>query len=261
METIPNEVYIVTGITLFALFVSGFILSIITLYQKRQKLYRLEKNKLQQQFHEELLRTQLEIQEQTFHHISQEIHDNIGQTLSLVKLNLNTINIEKKNGVEEKILYSKELVSKAIGDLRSLSKSLNTDSILASGLMKAIDFELQWIERAGTFATCFHISGEILKLDPKKELILFRLIQEALNNCIKHSGARNITINADYSPTQLILSITDDGNGFEYDPNAIGIEYGSGLHNMCKRAQVIGGECVIKSDEGGTTIKIMLPIE
>jgi signal transduction histidine kinase len=261
METIPNEVYIVSGITLFALFVSGFILIIITLYQKRQKLHRLEKNKLHQQFHEELLHTQLEIQEQTLKHISQEIHDNIGQTLSLVKLNLNTINLDKKNTLEEKILNSKELVSKAISDLRSLSKSLNTDTILASGLMKAINFELQLIEKAGTFKTLFNIEGEVQKLDAKKELILFRLVQEALNNCIKHSGAQCISISANYTSTQLILIIEDNGKGFDYDSKAIGVEHGSGLHNMCNRAHVIGGKCDISSTENGTSIKITLPID
>jgi signal transduction histidine kinase len=93
-------------------------------------------------FQQTLLQSQLEIQEQTLKNISQEIHDNIGQALTLVKLNLNTMDFDLNEQSNQKIITSKELISKAINDLRDLSRSLNTDIIADLGLQNAIEQEL-----------------------------------------------------------------------------------------------------------------------
>lgn len=213
-----------------------------------------EKKLITTQFQQELLRTQLEIQEQTLKNISQEIHDNIGQTLSLAKLNLSTVDLQKENA-QDKILSSKEMVSKAIHDLRNLSRSLNTDSIQSSGLVKAIETELSIIEHAGLFKTAFSTNGTITRMDPKKELILFRIVQEAINNIIKHSGANRILVHLDFAAEELRIEVNDNGSGFDA---AAGSIEGQGLRNMKSRAELIGGSFQIQSGPGGTTITVIL---
>jgi len=212
---------------------------------------------MQFRFQEQLLHSQLEIQEQTLKNISQEIHDNIGQTLSLVKLNLNTIDLHKGEGSEEKILYSKELVSKAIVDLRNISRSLNTDAILSGGLIKAIETELNIINNAGSLKGDLIITGHKSRLDPRNELILFRIVQEAINNIIKHSGASLITVRIIFTEGQLAIKISDNGSGFDSN---LAASDGSGLRNMRNRAELIGGSFEIYSGPGGTTISVNLPI-
>src|SRR5215217_4883298 len=124
---------------------------LLFLQNSRRKFHhQQELQMIQTRFEQEILLAQLEIQEQTLKNISEEIHDNIGQTLSLVKLNLNTINIAQENGALQKIDNSRDLVTKAITDLRSLSKSLHSDSILSAGLISAIEYELGLIEKVGT---------------------------------------------------------------------------------------------------------------
>src|SRR5687767_7853237 len=176
--------------SLVFLLLGFFLVSFVVFHNRKQKKNKKEKHQLEQ----ELLRTQLEIQEQTLQTISQEIHDNIGQALSLVKLNLNTIDIGNESELLGKISDSLTLVSKAIQDLRDISKSLNTDNIVSIGLIRAIEYELEMIRKAG-FLIKKEVRGTIRKMDPQKELILFRIIQETLNNIIKHADAKSITIN------------------------------------------------------------------
>jgi two-component system, NarL family, sensor kinase len=218
----------------------------------------MERENLQQ----ELLRTQLEIQEQTLKNISQEIHDNIGQVLSLAKLNLNRMDPSKPNDLEEKIKDSKNLVGKAIQDLRDLSKTLNTDNIESIGLLKAIGYELDMIGKTGSHQTDLKTKGNIIRLDAQKELILFRIVQEVLNNILKHADAGNISVQANYESRQLELVIDDDGNGFDLNPlnDPDNQAAGLGIRNMHNRAKMIGADFSISSTLGeGTKVKLIAP--
>jgi two-component system NarL family sensor kinase len=248
---------IVAG-TLLTLFLSCCVIFFVISYRRRQFWFRKEKGLMEKQFQEELLRAQLEIQEQTLKNVSLEIHDNIGQTLSLAKLNLNTIDLDKQQSLQEKVLTSKELVAKAIQDLRNLSRSLNTDLVLADGLQKAIEWEISVIERTGSYQTSIIVTGSPSShIGSKKELILFRIVQEAISNIIKHANAHEITIRMDYEPSLVRIAIGDDGNGFSVHGEK---NSGSGLRNMSSRAQLIGGSFEMESGSDGTWIFIKLPM-
>src|SRR5204863_5811790 len=136
-------IIIVSTVTLMLLVF--FIFLFITENQRRKTVHQKEKKIIEFQFQQELLRTQLEIQEQTLRTISQEIHDNIGQVLSLAKLNLNTIPQTENS---ETIVLTEELLGKAINDLRDLSKSMHPEKIADIGLTNAIRNELLMMQRA-----------------------------------------------------------------------------------------------------------------
>ncbi|MFL9482106.1 sensor histidine kinase [Chitinophagaceae bacterium LWZ2-11] len=144
-------------------------------------------------YEQTLLQAQLEIQEQTLRFISKEIHDNVGQVLSVVKLNLGIINATDSD-TYEKINYTKDLVSKAITDLRYLSKKLNPERIVQVGLAKAIEEELKHIEKTGDFATSLEEESDLLYLPADRTIITFRIVQELLNTIINHSEATDIHI-------------------------------------------------------------------
>jgi len=253
--------YIVIVGTVVLLLVGGFLISFLFMYQKKKRQNEMEKQLMSNQFSQTLLQTQLEIQEQTLKTISQEIHDNIGQVLSLAKLNLNTMDITKQTELQEKIMDSKNLVSKAIQDLRDLSKSLNTDNIAAMGLLNAVQYELDMIRKTG-FETVFEVTGTIQKMEPQKELIIFRIVQETLNNIIKHAAAKKITVVAAYSPDKLELQVLDDGQGVDLSRLNEGSipGFGLGIRNMHNRATMIGAVFNISSNLGtGTTVKLIIP--
>jgi signal transduction histidine kinase len=211
---------------------------------------------LKVQYEQTILQSQLEIQEQTFKNISQEIHDNIGQVLSLAKLNLNTIpNPENA----EKIALTEELLGKAIADLRDLSKSLNTEKITDIGICEAIKQELAVIEKASAhIKTTFFCEEEIL-LSNERTIITFRMMQEILNNIIKHAKATAVTINMAKSSNGIItIHIADNGIGF--NPEKLkSTQTGIGLKSIQQRCRLINAECKIQSAPGsGTQVQIKL---
>ncbi|MBL7709576.1 MAG: hypothetical protein JNJ86_10915 [Chitinophagaceae bacterium] len=252
----------ISGTLLFLLLVV-FVTIYVLLYKRKRQQHEIEKDQLQARYHQELLRTQLEIQEQTLKTISQEIHDNIGQTLSLAKLNL-ALEDEQQNGNNIKVASSHQLVSKAIQDLRDLSRSLNTDYVAEMGLIRSIEYELEMISKTGVIKTNLQVEGQQRKLDKQKELILFRIVQESLNNIIKHAGADRLSVTANYQLQELLITINDNGKGVDLTPlnengNAV---FGLGIRNMDNRAKLIGADFSMASTLGnGTTVKIKLPVE
>ncbi|MBL0145651.1 MAG: sensor histidine kinase [Chitinophagaceae bacterium] len=240
------------------LFICLFLLFLLFFFQvtKRQNALLLKEQKTKNEYEQQLLNTQIEIQEQTLKTISQEIHDNIGQVLSLAKLNLNTFENVESTINQTKINDTKQLVSKAINDLRDLSRSMHGDKIAELGLQESIANELKILENTGQFKTSLKITGCIYKLEPQKEMVLFRIVQEALNNIVKHAKAKNIAVQLIYDSEVFKLCITDDGAGF--DVNALtAAQTGIGLKSMQNRAVLIGSVFNIASGKG-TTITIEL---
>ena len=256
METTEIRTLVIALTGLFLLL--GIVVMIFFgIYKKNQNM----KEKEIESLNKELLQTQLEIQEQTLKNISQEIHDNIGQALSLAKLNLNTMLVTNDEALQQKILNSKELVSKAITDLRDLSRSLDTDYVQEMGLQRAIEYELEMIKKTGTIDTWMIVEGSMFRLEKQKELILFRIVQETFNNILKHAGAKNINVNINYDSAGFTLIIKDDGKGVNLQPFNQGENnnFGLGIRNMHSRAKLIGADFSMKSSLGeGTEVKINL---
>ena len=249
-----TELVIIT--TLIFLIAPTFILIYIFIYNQRKKKHIEEKERLKSEFQQELLKTQIEVQEQTLTNISREIHDNITQVLSFVKLNLAMIDPADEH-CKNKVNESRELIAQTINDLRNLSKSLSFEHIARLGLVKTLEIESERINSSGLVNTQIVVEGEAYTLGEQRELVLFRIFQEALNNTLKHSGAKHLKINLQYSKLLLNLTLEDDGIGFS--PWLIEESLGSGLKNMQSRAALIGAVATIDSLPGkGCCIKVTL---
>ncbi|WKN30838.1 histidine kinase [Porifericola rhodea] len=260
MQAIPGEVQIVIGATVFLLLITAFIVGFIFVHQRQYHKYLQEKEELKNLYKQEILKAQLEIKEQTLNTLSQEIHDNIGQVLSLAKLNLSTLQRHTDKYTLEKVRHTKELIGKSIQDLRNLSKSMNSEYILNQELSHALQKELDMINKTGMYATELKLSGTEVPISPQKKLILFRISQEILNNAIKHSQAKTIAINIGYSTDGLNLGFQDDGKGL--DMAMLSRSSGTGLGNIIHRAKVIGATAQFDSQPlKGTQIQISLPTE
>jgi two-component system, NarL family, sensor kinase len=212
-------------------------------------------NNLKNIYEQEILKARLEMQEQTFLNISQEIHDNIGQILSLVRLNICTIKPDDFASTAYKLVNSKELLDKAIEDLRNVSKRLNANYISQQSLSESLMFQLSLIQRAGLYETSIEVHGEERTIHAEKKLIIFRIVQEALNNIIKHAGAKTISVTVSNLPDKTILSIKDDGKGFLEE--ALMIE----TDDLSYRANLIGAIFNIQAKPGeGTVVQLILPV-
>lgn len=259
-----DEEIIVTVIAsaLLMMFLIVIIVIAIIRYQGRMRLHLQEISNMKIAFQEEILKIQSEIEEQTFQRISEEIHDNIGQILSLAKVNLHTLQLEKEHPAFKKTVIINDLVGKAIQDLRQLSKSLNSAHLSHQSLSDCIKTELDLIRKTGIYTTNIEEQGEEQTLDPKKQLIIFRMVQEILNNIIKHAKANNIRVLLEFTP-DLSICIRDNGIGFDPDylDSLKSGERGSGIGNIYRRAKLLNANVDIKSVLNlGTTIKLNIPI-
>jgi len=255
-------VIIVTG-TIALLLMVVFGLSFIIYYHKRQREVIREKWALEEKYERELLQTQIEIQNQTLEQVGKELHDNIGQLLSVAMLHLNGLDEElEQSEHRHAIQQTINVVRTTIQDVRALSKTLDSDTVRRFGLRQSLELELERIERTGRFRTYLHVTGTPYSLGEEAETILFRIAQESLNNAIKHSGGHAIMVTTSYQSDQFKLSITDDGKGFDVDEVSTRKSdiAGSGLRNLQQRAHLLGGTCTISSEPGQETrVDIVLP--
>jgi signal transduction histidine kinase len=242
----------------------GFVLTIVFLYRKRQVVYLKDLERIKSDYEKSLLRAQLEIQEQAFQAISRDIHDNINLSLTLAKLNLNTMKLDNPAAMEATILTTIELLSKSIDDLTHISRSMNPDVITDQGLITAVSQEIEKLKKLHWYTIEFEVTGSPLFMDAQKELFIFRIIQESFNNILKHSQAKNIKLRLHYEiQNNLHIKITDDGVGFLREPGSDqkSVTPGAGLRNMKRRAELLSGSCSVESQPGkGTNIHIKIPI-
>lgn len=241
----------------FVLFVTA-VMVYIRKYKQRKKEY-LNEIEIKNEIHKrELLATQLEIQQATMQQIGRELHDNIGQKLTLVSLYTQQLLHENKvPQVSETIEQVSQIINQSLQDLRSLSKTLTDDKINQKEIVTLIQEE---VDNTNTFKKCkvsFEHNFEQLDLGFVHKNVLLRITQEFIQNSIKHAQCKNIFINLNTSEESLWeLKIWDDGIGFDRSKT---ISNGIGLTNMKNRAEIIGANFSIESRENiGTMLSIIL---
>jgi len=262
MQAGKNDIIIFLLVTtVVILLLTGLIITLIYMYQKKQLSYQQNLETLKLNHEKNLMAAQLEVQEDIFQHISKEIHDNISLSLTLAKLNLNTLKWNENEKAVFQVNSSIELISRSITNLSDISKGLNSDVISSHGLVTAIKNEIQRIRQIGLFEIDLNIAGDPVYMDTQKELIIFRIIQEAFNNVIKHAHATNSTLTLHYNAAALNITVQDNGSGFVVPEIFISDKSGkAGLKNMQTRTKMIGGDMQLESGiNKGTILSFILP--
>ena len=256
LAEIKSDLLIIGGAAIFSVLVF-FIIMFIVLYQRRYYKFLREKQNLQNSFQSEILKTQLETQEETFYQIGEEIHDNIGQLLSSTKMLLG-ITERSLPSIPDPFKTAQETLGKAIIELRALSKSLNKEWLHQFNLIQNLETEIERINSAHMMQVQLYTTVKILPLAPESQVMLLRIIQEAMHNGLKHANAKNMRITIDLN-SLILVSVADDGSGFQPGDN----EYqGVGIINMKHRTILLGGNIEWKArQERGTEVRIFLPIQ
>jgi two-component system, NarL family, sensor kinase len=247
-------------VALLIVLMVAFVITMLYLYTRKQIFFASEINQVKQDHAKTLMATQLEIQEETFQNISREIHDNITLSLTLCKLNLHTLDWNKSGEAVRKVNSSIELVSKAITDLSNISKSLNSEIISQQGLIKALEQEVNRIRQTGFIDIELRLLGNPVYTESQKDLIIFRIVQEALNNIIKHSNASLARLELNYLQSKLQIRISDNGRGFDIESLKKGAN--AGFKNMQARIKMLEGVMTVKSYPGiSTTLSFTMPLD
>ncbi|RYY38215.1 MAG: sensor histidine kinase [Chitinophagaceae bacterium] len=258
---LSREHLTIISITLMFVLCGGFLLLYVNLYNARKRRHIEEKARLRDAFDIELTRTRSEVQEHTMQTIASDIHDNIGQLLSLVRMTLSSVEVRDPDRTGAKVEQALQLTEDAIRDLRQLANVLHAHNLLARGLEHAVRQELARVRRTGQLQASVSNNGTPGILHPEQALIAFRLLQELLNNSIKHAQATTLSVHFEYYPDFLTVRVHDDGQGFDVAA-ARAQATGLGLGNLYRRAALIGGELNIQSTRGsGTEALLRIPYQ
>jgi signal transduction histidine kinase len=258
IETRELVTVFIAGIVILFL-LAGYIIYFLFLYQRKQQKYKEEKRARELMFQEELLRSQLEIKEQTIQHIAHELHDNLGQVASLIKIHLNTLRLDDPDQTRQRIEETKDLVRQLIADVKALSLSMDSTRTVHLGIVTGLEHEIDRVNKTGQFEARLELEGDLPTLDKQTTVILYRMMQEILNNSVKHSGAKLIVLSLKATEKLFTLVCKDDGVGFDLEEkNRSG---GLGLLNLKARARLINAELnVHTAPEKGSIVSIELPI-
>ncbi|MFD2826982.1 sensor histidine kinase [Leeuwenhoekiella polynyae] len=242
---------LVVLLVLFLLAVIVFVL--FSVFMKRKNSLLREQIETEKRYERAIAETQIEIREETLRNISWELHDNIGQLLTLAKI--------KAQNVEggEEMLEVAETIGTGLNELRALSKSINPEAINEQSLIYSLEQEISRFNRLKFLSADYELLGDAVTIDSKVEIVLFRIVQEFMANTMKHSKASKLEVKVQFKADALEITALDDGVGFDSEKL---LEKGIGLSNIDKRAELIGADAKISSIPGiGTQLKLIYPLE
>lgn len=253
-----SQILLVSFGLIFLAFVIGLLL-FLSQAKKNRMFFKSEKEFMALTHRKELLTTQLAMQQQTMQEIGREIHDNVGQKLTLASIYAQQLAYENKaphiNGTIEEI---GRIVNDSLHDLRTLSKTLTQDGLEAKSLELLINEEAEKIRKTGTcqVETDVHFNGTVIDKLSKQAII--RVVQEFLQNSLKHGRCKKIQVQGKEVDHNIQLHMQDDGIGFNMETIK---KNGIGLDNMRKRIQFLNGNFTINSQPGmGTQVSITIPL-
>lgn len=246
-EEILLLIYFITTIFILVLFVVVFLIAFL----RRKNKFLKERYEAEQHYQKELVNSQIEIQEQTLKNIAWELHDNVGQMLSVANMQLNILIRNVPDCYHDQINESKEMVQKSVLEIRSLSKVLNNDVVLKNGLLTSLEVELDRFKRLGYLDTSLTIIGDVVPIANASEIIIFRILQEFLSNVLKHAKASKLFVCLEYKEDTLEITAADDGVGFDLSLKTSS----SGMETMKSRAALLNATFSIDSEkERGTQL-------
>jgi signal transduction histidine kinase len=204
----------------------------------------------------------LSLQDSERRRIARELHDSLGQYLVALKLNVDVL--RQSPARTELWSQSEELMERCIAEVRTLSYLLHPPTMDAVGIASAARWYIEGFGLRSGLKLTLDAPDDPVRLPDAIELALFRVLQEALTNVHRHSGASAADVLIRRSPGQVILAVTDNGRGIGQEMldriREAGAGVGVGLMSMHERARELGGKLEIESNADGTSLRITLPV-
>jgi signal transduction histidine kinase len=204
----------------------------------------------------------VEVQERERRSIARELHDEIGQLLTGLKLVIEMATRMPVDQIKDQCPNAQLLVNELMGRVRDLSLDLRPAMLDDLGLLHALLWHLErYTSQTGVSITLVHTGIENHRLASEIETAAYRIVQEALTNVARHAGVTKVKVNVSADAESLLVQVTDLGRGF--DPQgALAAGKSSGLTGMRERAQLLGGKLVVNSAAGeGTSDIALLPLD
>jgi signal transduction histidine kinase len=251
-DGVQRQAYLFLSGTLTAILLT----SVYLIYSNRKLFARLS---LLSHQRSELARKLISTQESILRHISRELHDEFGQILTAVGTMLSRMRnrTPQASSIHEELQEICEITQATLNNVRSLSQALHPVILEEGGLESALDWYLPNIERQTGIRICYEKTGSAPSLENSAAIHVYRILQEALNNAIRHARASEIWIRLQYSCGSLVLEVEDHGTGFIESSDRPGI----GLAGMHERAEILGGQLYFfPATPAGTLVRLTVPI-
>ena len=228
------------------LLVAGIVISVF-MYRRQHLKQSIQLKQLELDFEKELRQGEAAVASSVSDHISRELHDNIGQLLTVMNLQIETQKLDDPEH-EPTLSALQETLSVTQQEVRTLSRTLNSDYISRNGIIHSIQLEMDRLKRIGKFGVSWEYDEVIPLLTKEQQVMAFRIFQEIINNALKHSGATSLTISVK-GEKGFTMFIQDDGKGFDYEKTSASAG-ANGLENIKRRAELAGISCIIASSPG-----------
>lgn len=233
--------------------VFGVMLAVSDITEKKNLEQKIIDQKVQEQ--KMVIRAILAGEERERNKLGQELHDNVGQILAGIKIFLST-GRNAKDGNENIITESLELIDSAIEEIRSLSRGKVTPMVKVD-LKELLQLLIDRLDGTQHIKINLEYKGKEQSISDDLKLNIYRIIQEQLNNVLKHANAQNVYILIETSENNIHIMLKDDGKGFDVNSKKSGI----GLANIINRVETFNGNIVIESSFGkGCKIIINVPV-
>ena len=235
--------------------VALFVINYFIYFKRKKETITEEHLKMKEEFQTQLLQSRIEVQEQTFQQIGKELHDNVGQLLSTSRMLIGLTERELQTPPDT-LLTANATLGQAINEIRSLAKSLDKEWLERFSFTENIQMMIERINAGKTIEVDYVQSVE-LPLRSDEQIILFRIVQEAIQNAVKHAAPTHMRIAVEQEENNYRITVSDDGRGFEVSSVAKSM----GLANMQHRVQLLKGTIQFNSiKDKGTTVAIRLPV-
>lgn len=242
---------IITITLLFFLFAVFTVIYFLLASNNKKKLQgQLEQSR--RAFEQQLLQVQVEVQESTYRHVARELHDNVGQLLGTTKMLMGISEI-KLGEVPEALRSANGTLSKAIQEIRLLSRSLDKEWLAQFNFVDNLHQEVERLRSGGTIDARVQCT-EDLTMNTEQQLVLFRMVQEAIQNAVRHAQPSYIDVSVQQHKTQLEVRIVNDG--MPLPPHFQGM----GTNNMRHRARLFGGTVHWFGKPESTSVVISIPL-
>lgn len=259
IKTKQARIRLAIAVVLFFVLLVGAIL-LYLFFKQRQTLLQNKIITIEQQKKLELTQAIMDGEETERARLAKELHDGIGGLMSMVKLRFAKIR-QTAAGLQQEEDFDKalELLNTASQDIRKISHALMPSALERLGLTEATAQFCHAMESSSRMEIDFQHYGLEERLPQRFELLVYRIIQELLNNIVKYAEAGDVLVQISRHDNQLSITVEDDGKGF--DVNIIRQKDGIGLHSMQQRIALLGGRMDIDSAIGkGTSVNIELPV-
>ncbi|MES2781123.1 MAG: sensor histidine kinase [Bacteroidota bacterium] len=248
--------FAITCILLIMVF--AFMVIFFVTYNRNMSIQRSMK-KMSDEHQQHIIASNLITLETERQRFAEDLHDEIGASLSAIRLYVGSIDNQLQDkSIKEQLKEVKNTIDQSMASTRRIAHNILPPGLEIMGLSKVASDLVKQLNAANTLNVIINTTPDMPKLDYHRELILYRVLQELFNNTLKHAEASRVTISFEVTQGRYALTFEDDGRGFDQNGQQFS---GIGLSNLTNRIKMIGGACMVETAPGqGFKTMISVPV-